>query len=160
MEIIIIFLAKYLHLFVIAGAVLVGALSEPKTRKALFILAIIAIPIAYGVGELTGFLIENPRPFVVEGVAPLIPHVPNNGFPSTHALIAMTVASVVFVHNRKAGYVLFALALLVGLGRVMALVHNPIDVLGSTVIALAVTWCATVASKRIQSKHTYEETTA
>ena len=152
MEIIIIFLAKYLHLFVIAGAVLVGVLSEPKTRKALIILALVAIPITYGVGELAGFLIQNPRPFVVEGVAPLIPHVPNNGFPSTHALIAMTVASVVFVHNRKAGYVLFMLALLVGLGRVMALVHSPIDVLGGAVIALAVTWCVATALKTIQSK--------
>ena len=144
MEIITIFLAKYLHLFVIAGAVLVGVLSEPKTRKALFILAIIAIPVAYGVGELAGFLIQNPRPFVAEQIAPLIPH-------------AMTVAAVVFVHNRKAGYALFALALLVGLGRVLALVHNQIDVLGSAVIANVITWCAVVALKRIQSKDMYEE---
>ena len=157
MEIITIFLAKYLHLFVIAGAVLVGVLSEPKTRKALFILAIIAIPVAYGVGELAGFLIQNPRPFVAEHIAPLIPHAPTNGFPSTHALIAMTVAAVVFVHNRKAGYALFALALLVGLGRVLALVHNQIDVLGSAVIAIVITWCAVVALKRIQSKDMYEE---
>lgn len=136
MDTIIIFFAKYLHLFIIAGAFLFGVLSEPKKRKQLILLALIALPISYGLGEVAGLLIQSPRPFVVEGIAPLIPHAPTNGFPSTHALMSMTIAGIVFVYNKKAGSALVVMALLVGFSRVLAQVHNPIDILGGIFIAI------------------------
>ena len=78
-----------------------------------------------------GSLIVSPRPFVVDHVPPLIPVATENGFRSDHTLLAMAVADVVFAFRRRAGSVLFALAALVGLGRVAAHVHHPIDVVGS-----------------------------
>lgn len=48
----------------------------------------------------------------------------------------MVIASVVFVYSRKLGVVLGILALTVGLARVAAYVHHPIDILGGILIAV------------------------
>lgn len=48
----------------------------------------------------------------------------------------MVIALVIFLLNKRIGILLIALALLVGLGRMLALVHNPIDIIGSVFIAV------------------------
>ncbi len=48
----------------------------------------------------------------------------------------MVIALVIFLLNKRIGILLITLAILVGLGRVLALVHNPIDIIGSVFIAV------------------------
>ena len=43
---------------------------------------------AYGVPLVGGAAWVDPRPFVVDGRAPLVPHADDNGFPSDHTTVA------------------------------------------------------------------------
>jgi undecaprenyl-diphosphatase len=81
-------------------------------------------------------VVSSPRPFIVTGRPALIPSATDNGFPSDHTLLVATVAAVITLVDRRAGAVFWALALVVGVARVLAGVHHPIDVAGSVVIAL------------------------
>lgn len=77
------------------------------------------------------------RPFVEMGVAAKAAYLDNAGFPSDHVLFSAAVAYAVWFETkqRKTAYLLFALVGLVALGRVLALVHTPLDVLGGLVFA-------------------------
>lgn len=118
------FLASKLHLLIVAGAVGVTVMTPGLIRAKLVLLALVAIPLAYGFGEIASLMYYAPRPFVELGISPLVPHVADNGFPSSHALFAMTIALIVFTYNRLAGSILIAFALLVGVGRVLSYVHS------------------------------------
>ena len=81
---------------------------------------------------------ETARPFIEYGVAPGAAYLDNPGFPSDHMLLTMSIALAVYAETGKhrLGLILVALALLVGVGRVLALVHTPVDVVGGVVFAL------------------------
>ncbi|MFA6177849.1 MAG: phosphatase PAP2 family protein [Candidatus Paceibacterota bacterium] len=76
------------------------------------------------------------RPFIVfSQVLPLFPET-GYAFPSGHTAVASALAFSLFFINKKAGlpaqagYVFMFFALLIGLARVIAGVHFPIDILG------------------------------
>lgn len=78
------------------------------------------------------------RPFETLGLEPGASYLNNPGFPSDHALFATAILLAVWFETRRTRLVL-ALAVLVLLmctGRVLALVHTPLDVIGGVVIAL------------------------
>lgn len=160
MEITVVFLANYLHFFVFLGGGLLAWQLPPEKRTSFILTALIALPLAFVLGEIAGLLFQNPRPFVELGVSPLVPHEANNGFPSTHALIAMTVAFTTFLHDRKIGLVLLSIALLVGIGRILALVHSPLDVAGSALIAASVAGVAFLIIQKLQLKHVIKRITS
>ncbi|HMQ96063.1 MAG TPA: phosphatase PAP2 family protein [Candidatus Saccharibacteria bacterium] len=93
----------------------------------------------YVVAKLAGLLFqpETMRPFEKLGVEPGAAFLNNPGFPSDHALFAMFLTLAVWYSTRNkwlAGAML-GMTLLVGVGRVLALVHTPVDVLGGLLIA-------------------------
>jgi undecaprenyl-diphosphatase len=61
----------------------------------------------------------------------------------------MVVAEIVFVYSRKLGVLLGILAVLVGVSRVMARVHYPLDIVGSIGIATAATCITYLILKRV-----------
>lgn len=140
MDNLIIFLAKYL-IFII-GFIAFGTwlFSKAKTRWQLGLSVFLAAIIAVILGRLAAKLYFHPRPFIVDGAAPLIAHGNNNGFPSDHTLAAATLATVVYFYRRRLGIILMFLALLVGLGRVWAHVHWPVDIAGSLIIGAFAGW--------------------
>lgn len=72
------------------------------------------------------------RPFESLGVAPGAAYLDNPGFPSDHALFVTAILLAVWFET-KHRIITLALAVLVGLvcvGRVLALVHTPLDVVG------------------------------
>jgi undecaprenyl-diphosphatase len=75
------------------------------------------------------------RPFVTEHVVPIIAHAADNGFPSDHTLLTAFIGFTIYLHSRAVGGVLLLVALLVGIARVAAHIHHPIDIVGSFVIA-------------------------
>lgn len=75
------------------------------------------------------------RPFVTHHLTPIIPHAADNGFPSDHALFTSLLAFTMFLYSRRTAIVLLVIALLVSWARVAAHIHNPIDIVGSFVIA-------------------------
>ncbi|OYW86266.1 hypothetical protein B7Z17_00765 [Candidatus Saccharibacteria bacterium 32-49-10] len=77
------------------------------------------------------------RPFEILGVEAGASFLNNPGFPSDHALFVMAIAWAVWFEtkNRLLGLLVFSLVILVGVGRVLALVHTPLDVIGGVAIA-------------------------
>ncbi len=128
--------AKYL-LFVLLGVAFGWFLYEPRKRKKeIVITSISTAGISFVLSRVASALYNNPRPFVTQQITPLLSHAADNGFPSDHALLAATVTFVVWQYNRRLGVILFLLTLCIGGARVLALVHHPIDILGSFGIAL------------------------
>lgn len=139
MNILIILTAKYAFLISIAGYLVYAVFLwkvDKKVLKMLLFVSVISFPLAFIIAKLSSFVLFDPRPFIVERVAPLIPHAADNGFPSDHTLLTMAIASVVFAFNKKLGSVLFIIALCVGTARVLAKVHHPLDIIGAAIIAI------------------------
>lgn len=88
---------------------------------------------AYTIAKIMSLFYQTlERPFVTLGVEPRASFLDNPGFPSDHALFVMTITLVVWAATgrRDVGLILLGLSLLVGFGRVVALVHTPQDVIG------------------------------
>lgn len=81
---------------------------------------------------------ELARPYEILGVDPGASYRNNPGFPSDHALFVVAIALAVWfsTKHRVLSIVVASLALLVCVGRVLALVHTPLDVLGGILFAL------------------------
>lgn len=147
-DIVIIFGAEYLFLFIVAAAGVYFWRQDAERRKRIFLLACISLPLTYIAAKIGSFLYYDPRPFVTGNFMPLIPHAPDNGFPSDHTLISAAIASVILFSQKKLGLVLLLIAFLVGTSRVLAGVHSWIDIFGSIVIALCATCLANSALSR------------
>lgn len=70
-----------------------------------------------------------PRPFMTLPIEPLFYYGGIDSFPSGHATFFMALAVAVWFHHRYAGYTLLVAALAIGITRVMAGIHYPLDVL-------------------------------
>lgn len=94
---------------------------------------------AYLVAKLLGSVFQpgDERPFELLGVQPGASYLNNPGFPSDHALFAGFLTLAVWFETRwRTGALLLAgLTLLVCIGRVLALVHTPLDVIGGLAVA-------------------------
>lgn len=135
MKSLIVFAARDL-IFVIAllsGLVVLRA--TKKQRQLLLISAGLAIIVGFMLMLVAGTVYYHARPFIVYNIAPLVTHANDNGFPSEHAFISMLMAFWIAQISWLWGLGLFGLALAVGIGRVAAYVHWPIDIVGGTVIA-------------------------
>ncbi|MCL4405363.1 MAG: phosphatase PAP2 family protein [Patescibacteria group bacterium] len=136
MDAVIILVAQYFYMLVLAiGAVFF--FTQPNVvRKSMLICGIIIAPLAYVLSRIAGYLYYNPRPFVVGDFTPLIAHAADNGFPSDHVLLTAAVAMIVWFYNKKLSVVLWSLAILIGVARVLAGVHHVADILGSVLLVL------------------------
>ena len=130
-----IFAAEYLYLVSVAT---LGAYFLLQPRDSWKHRAFFAIPaglFALALGMIANHLYFDPRPFVAGHFTPLVPHAPDNGFPSDHTLLVSAVAMIGTLWNRRLGMVLWILAILVAVGRVYVGVHHVLDVAGSIVIS-------------------------
>ena len=135
-NLLIIFGAKYL-LWVLIGLACVWFFKQPREKqKRLLLFAAVVFPIVYAVSRFIAMFYYNPRPFMVDNFTPLIPHEPNNGFPSDHTLLSAAIATVIYPLSKKVGAISWVLAILVGTSRVLAGIHHPIDIAGSIIIAI------------------------
>ncbi len=95
------------------------------------------------------------RPFELLGVAPGAAYLNNPGFPSDHALFAAAIFFAVWSETKHKilTWTLAALVVLVCVGRVLALVHTPLDVLGGLVAAaIGAGWYLTALPVKSKSK--------
>ena len=138
MDYIFIFGAKYL--FVLAGIIaMVWFWKLPREKKKEVVLfGIIVLPAIYIVSKIGAWLYFDPRPFVVGHFTPLIPHDPDNGFPSDHVLLLSAIASITYPFSKKVSAVIWVIVGLVGISRVYVGIHHSVDVIGSAVISIAV----------------------
>jgi undecaprenyl-diphosphatase len=132
-----IFCAKYLFIVIplLWLAVLIQA--GNKRRKQIILATFLAVVMAVILDKLFSKLYYDPRPFVTQNINPLIAHAPDNGFPSEHTLFSVTLSTVILFFRRKIGLIGLGISLIVGIARVAAHVHSPIDIAGGAVLGLA-----------------------
>lgn len=96
---------------------------------------------------------EQLRPFEKLGVDPGAAYLNNPGFPSDHALLGffLTLAVWFCTRSRKLTIVIAVLTVLMCLGRVLALVHTPLDIAGAFVISVvSILWYKDYAKTRLR----------
>lgn len=94
------------------------------------------------------------RPFVEMGVAAKAAYLDNAGFPSDHVLFTSAIAYAVWFETKRKNIaiLLFVLVAVVALGRVLALVHAPVDVAGGFVFAsFGALWYLTKTTKKVKT---------
>jgi undecaprenyl-diphosphatase len=91
--------------------------------------AIIALAIANIVLKLCNLIYFRPRPFVDHQVNLLFYKPTDSSFPSNPATVAFSVATAVWLCNRRLGALLLVLGTLFGLSRIYCGVHYPSDVI-------------------------------
>lgn len=96
--------------------------------------------IAYLLAQLIAIVYqpEGERPFELLGAAAGASFLNNPGFPSDHILFVTVLTCAVWFETKQKWItlILASLVIVIGVGRVLALVHTPIDVIGGIVIAL------------------------
>lgn len=128
--------AKYL--FVLPILIALYYFWKSPERKKIFRLSVWTLPIALVVAKIANHLYYNPRPFVSEGITPLISHAADNGFPSDHVLLVSAIASVFMFVDKKAATWLWLITLFVAISRVYVGVHHTLDVVTSMAISVIV----------------------
>jgi undecaprenyl-diphosphatase len=100
--------------------------------------------LARACAEIIKILVREPRPFVAlaDRVTPLFQHGGIHGgldsFPSGHATLFFALAVMVYKHDHRWGIVMFVLATLICLARIMAGVHYPLDILAGALLGMLV----------------------
>lgn len=104
----------------------------------------------YIITEIIRFFYYRPRPYLTfEDIRSLIDK--NSGsFPSGHMAFIFAFAVALYVKDKKWGTILFAAGAVSGVGRIMAGVHFPTDILGGILIGVLTGW--TIGAKWLQQK--------
>lgn len=126
-------------ILLVSAPIIIGSLRKTwRTHTSVVIMAGLTSLL---IGKLMSLLYqpEFARPFLELGVTPGATYINNPGFPSDHALLATMVVGTVFMltRNRPLTVMLASLVALMCLGRVLALVHTPLDVVGGVVAGLS-----------------------
>ncbi len=132
--------AKYLYLLILGIAAIFFFKQPRDVQKKMAVYGLIALPIMYIGLKIAGYLYYDPRPFVVGHFIPLVPHIPDNGFPSDHTILSAAVAMIVLPFSRRWASVLWVLTLGVAVSRVYVGIHHPTDIIASILIAVIVGW--------------------
>ncbi len=103
-------------------------------KKKEILLVFFAGGAAWVLSKILKILIHTSRPFEkLSDVQPLLPET-GFAFPSSHATFFAALAVGIFLKHKKAGYVFMFFALLIGVARIIAGVHFPIDILGGFIL--------------------------
>lgn len=96
--------------------------------------AIMAALTALLVAKITSLVFQptTARPYLEQGVQAGAAYIDNPGFPSDHALLATVIVIMLFALTpyKRLAYALGVLMVVMSIGRVLALVHTPIDIIG------------------------------
>lgn len=140
------FFASILIYFMFFGLIVLWVVNG-KIKKETVIHAVFSCLLAYGITELIKIFFPTLRPFQLNGDLPLTLTVPADGaFPSSHTAVGFALAATMFKHDKKVGILYLIMAGLVGVARIVAHVHYPIDIMVGAVIGVAI-------SQLTSSKH-------
>ncbi len=156
LDLIFIFFAKYSGYLLIVF-LLFFLFKDFKKYKFLPVLALFSGFFSrYGVIELIRFFSYRPRPFLGDNILPLIGHTPTSSFPSGHTAFFFAFSTIIFLYNKKAGYVFFAVSFLIGFSRVVSGIHWPFDILGGIIVGIITGWALFCLFKKILNSFNLE----
>jgi len=138
------FLIRFFADYAMLPVVLIGAYAlvfkVPRShRLAAYSRILMAGLMAYFLAKAIGSIYQpmSQRPFEILGTTAGASFLNNAGFPSDHILLVTAIVTAVWFETKQKLLTIILLALLVAIsaGRVLALVHTPLDVIGGFVIA-------------------------
>ena len=108
-----------------------------RSLKKVLAEAVVVLVVGFVITRLLSLFYQGYRPYVELGVEPGAWAANNPGFPSEHAMVAMSLVLIAWVvtRNKALSVLLLGFAFAVCLGRVAALVHTPIDVIVGSLCA-------------------------
>jgi undecaprenyl-diphosphatase len=136
-DVVAIFFAEYLPYLLVFAFLVLAYYQKGWRRKAyLFCEGALAIILSRGiVTEVIRYFYHSQRPFSFYNFTPLFPEGAWS-FPSGHAAWFFALALVIWFANRKWGWWFIALSVLMGIARIYAGVHWPMDIVGGAVVGL------------------------
>lgn len=138
------FFATFFIWFLYAGLVVLWFI-DGRIKREQVIHALLAGLAAWLIALLIKHFFPTIRPFVRNGGEVDVLFKPTDGaFPSAHTALAFSLAVTVFMHDKKVGWFYLSGALVIGIARVLANVHYPVDILGGALIGTLV---AVIAEK-------------
>src|SRR3989339_578089 len=105
--------------------------------------------LAYLISELLKILLHTPRPFLALANVQALFSESSFAFPSGHATFFSALVFSIFFLHKKAGYVFMFLSLIIGLARITAGVHFPVDILGGFILGGLVAYLFAFFTKKI-----------
>ena len=115
----------------------------------------VIVAVSTGGAYIAAMILKNifkiPRPFISNPNIHALISETGYGFPSGHATTFMALAVALFLINRRAGMIAGAAAILIGLGRIFAGVHSPLDILGGYVLGTLFAYIIYSVYRRINS---------
>jgi len=100
-----------------------------------FGIVVFSVLFVWGFSALLKELVGAPRPYLVfQNFIPLFPYGGYDSFPSGHAGLFGAIAGAIYIFHHRAGFVFFICAILIGIARIIAGVHFPIDIFGGLCI--------------------------
>jgi len=124
------------HLAYILVAVFLLIVVKNKNWKMFFVSVISVFLSRAVITEIIRFFYYVPRPFINNVVHQLIFHETSGSFPSGHATFFFALAMAIFFFHKKWSILFFAGVTLIGVARIIAGVHWPIDILVGAIIGI------------------------
>ena len=107
---------------------------------------------AWILSQILKMVFHTARPFdVFPSVHALISET-GFAFPSGHATFYMALGMAIFFNHKKTGYLYMFFAVLIGLTRIVAGVHFPIDILGGFILGAIIAYFVRVIYDKIFNK--------
>jgi undecaprenyl-diphosphatase len=132
------FLASVLIWLMFFGLIVLWVI-DGNVKKETVVHAIFSCLLAYAITELIKTFFPTLRPFQFDGALPLTLTIPADAsFPSSHTAVGFSLAVTILKHHKRIGILYLIMAGLVGIARIVAHVHYPIDIMAGAVIGVGV----------------------
>jgi membrane-associated phospholipid phosphatase len=114
---------------------------EMKHRLKGVLLISTAGGLSWLIATIVKYIVRAPRPYLsLENVNLLFPYGGFESFPSGHSAVFAGLAMAMYFYNKKLGYLFGFFALCIGIFRIIAGVHFPIDILTGYIFGIVVSW--------------------
>lgn len=134
LDYLIIFFATYFGYFLIAALLFLIFWKYKKEFWQPLMFTASSLLLSTVLTQIIRFFYYRPRPFLDFSINTLINHSLTSSFPSGHSVFFFALALVIFYFNRRWSWLFISGAFLIGLARISAGVHWPLDVLGGIIL--------------------------
>jgi len=142
--------AEYLIYFLIAEVAIFLLLRRDRLFEKLIVI-VGGVILAWGASQTINIFFPVARPFIeLLDIQPLFVHGGYDSFPSGHVTFAFALATGLSFYNKRLGALFFFGALLIGLSRVVAGVHWPLDILGGALVGVLVVMAVHFLFKKVR----------
>ena len=142
------------YMLVVMLIVWVFMSKDRKTTIKQVTMILFAAFVAVAMAEMLKYWFNSPRPFMVlDGVRGVLENDPYGSFPSSHMTFFTALAVALFRKNITLSGMFFAGVLIIGVSRIAAGVHFPIDIIAGFTLGIIVSCIVGYAEKRYRQQY-------